>query len=347
MTETRISTTAPSGDVQAIGKSTECNLIVVRLVGHQGIGAAARSVAFLLLCLLAWYTGPGISQCKAQTFGPWSEPVNVAYPINTEFNDTYAILSRDGLTMYFTSDRPGGLGGDDLWVAKRESLSDPWQVPTNMGAPINTAANDSLAVLSSDEHVMFFHSTRGGGCGAGDIWMTRRHDARSEDWGPPVNVGCVLNTGFTEIAPAFFENPETGEVTLFYGSNRPGSEDFDVYASAVGEDGYFGPGVRVPELSSPKRDTRTFFRKDGLEAFVTSDRDGGLGGIDIWVSTRKTLSDLWSTPENIGSPVNSTFDDGSPWLSRDGTTLYFFSTRDGGHGKRDIWYTTRVKIGGE
>jgi hypothetical protein len=101
------------------------------------------------------------------------------------------------------------------------------------------------------------------------------------------------------------------------------------------------------ELSSPKRDTRTFFRKDGLEAFVTSDRDGGLGGIDIWVSTRKTLSDLRSTPENIGSPVNSTFDDGSPWLSRDGTTLYFFSTRDGGHGKRDIWYTTRVEIDGE
>jgi hypothetical protein len=154
----------------------------------------------LLFCLLAWYTGPGISQCKAQTFGPWSEPVNVPYPINTEFNDTYAILSRDGLTMYFTSDRPGGLGGDDLWVAKRESLSDPWQVPTNMGAPINTVANDSLPALSSDEHVMFFHSTRAGGCGAGDIWMIRRQDRRSEDWGPPLNVGCMLNTEFTEIA---------------------------------------------------------------------------------------------------------------------------------------------------
>jgi hypothetical protein len=301
----------------------------------------------LLFCLLAWYTGPGISLCKAQTFGPWTEPVHVEYPINTDSNDTYAILSEDGLTMYFTSDRPRGLGGDDLWVAKRESLSAPWQTPKNMRYPINTAANDSLPALSSDEHVMFFHSTRGGGCGAGDIWMTRRHNARSEDWGPPVNAGCVLNTGFTEIAPAFFENPETGEVTLFYGSNRPGSEDFDVYVSAVGEDGYFGPGVLVPELSSPKRDTRTFFRKDGLEAFVTSDRDGGLGGIDIWVSTRETLSDPWSTPVNVGSPVNSEADDGSPWLSRDGTTLYFFSTRISGYGKRDIWYTTRVKIGGE
>ena len=60
----------------------------------------------------------------------------------------------------------------------------------------------------------------------------------------------MVNTAATEIAPAFFENPETGQVTLFYGSNRPGSQGFDVYASPVGEDGYFGPGVLVPDFSS-------------------------------------------------------------------------------------------------
>ena len=97
----------------------------------------------------------------------------------------------------------------------------------------------------------------------------------------------------TEIAPAFFENPETGQVTLFYGSNRPGGfgglATFDVYASVVGEDGYFGPGALVPEFSSAGRDTRIFIRKDGLEAFITSDRAGGQGLIDIWTSTRETL----------------------------------------------------------
>jgi WD40-like Beta Propeller Repeat len=303
-----------------------------------------RSLA--LLCLLAWYAAPGTSLLRGDTFGEWSTPVNAGGRVNTEYNDMYAVLSRDGLTMYFTSDRPGGVGGDDLWFAKRLSLDAPWGEPTNMGAPINTIAADSLALLSSDEHVMFFHSTRAGGCGAGDIWTTRRQSTRSEDWEPPVNVGCVVNTAATEIAPAFFENPETGEVTLFYGSNRPGSQDFDVYASAVGEDGYFGPGALVPELSSNARDTRTFFRKDGLEAFVTSDRAGGVG-LDIWVSTREALSDSWSTPANLGSPVNSEFADGSPWLSKDGTTLYLFSTRTGGYGGRDIWYTTRVKIAGE
>src|SRR5262245_16342003 len=199
-----------------------------------------------LLCLLAYTATPNTARRSAETFGGWSSLINVGPPVNTEYNDMYAILSRDELTMYFTSDRPGGLGGDDLWFTTRASLDDPWGDPQNM-APLNSTAADSLAVLSSDEHMMFFHSTRQvGSCGAGDIWITRRHNKRSQQWGAPVNLGCVVNTAATEIAPAFFEHPETEQVTLFYGSNRPGSQDFDVYASAVGEDGYFGQGVLVP-----------------------------------------------------------------------------------------------------
>ena len=91
----------------------------------------------------------------------------------------------------------------------------------------------------------------------------------------------------------------------------------------------------MQELSSPGRDTRISIRKDGLETFITSDRAGGL---DIWTSTRETLDDLWSTPVALPYPVNTPAADGSPWLSRDGTTLYFFSTRTaGGFGGRDIW----------
>ena len=308
----------------------------------------------LTVGLLAWTLAtPGSSPQGAEVYGDWSAAFNVGQPVNTaEYNDTYAILSRDELTMYFTSDRPGGFGLDDLWFATREFSDAPWGTPQNLSA-LNTPALDSLAVLSSDEHVMFFHSTRPGGCGAGDIWMTRRQDRRSQEWDPPVNLGCVgsggtVNTAATEIAPALFENPESGQVTLFYGSNRPGSQNFDVYASPVGEDGYFAPGVLVPEFSSAGRDTRIFRRRDGLEVFITSDRFGGQGLIDIWTSTRETLSDPWPpTSIDVPSPVNGVCDDGSPWLSRDGTKLYFFSTRASGllcGTKRDIWYATREKI---
>src|ERR1700731_795722 len=77
MTETRISTTAPSGGVQAIGKSTECNVIVVRSVGHQGIGAAARSVAFLLIAALFAVSPP---QMSAATPDPVLEGIGVMNP---------------------------------------------------------------------------------------------------------------------------------------------------------------------------------------------------------------------------------------------------------------------------
>jgi hypothetical protein len=299
----------------------------------------------LTVCLLAWYLAdPGSSAQSKQEYGEWSGLFNVGPPVNTEYNDTYAILSRDELTMYFTSDRPGGIGGDDLWVATRESVDAQWGEPQNMGATINTPFADSLAFLSPNEHVMYFHSTRPGGCGLGDIWMTRRRNKHS-DWRKPTNLGCVVNTPAVETAPAFFEDPETDQAWLFYGSNRAGGiGDYDVYASPLGDDGSVGRGVLVREFSSPRRDTRIFIRKNGLEAFITSDRSDGQGLIDIWTSMRDTLSDPWPTPVDLPSPVNSASDDGSPWLSRDGTRLYFFSTRDGGYGQRDIWYATRDKI---
>jgi len=290
----------------------------------------------------------GQSTQAMTSFGEWSQPINIGPPLNTEFNDNYAVVTKNGLAIYFTSDRPGGFGGDDLWVSKRESVDSPWGDPENLGPVVNSQYADSLAVLDSSEHIMYFHSTRPGGCGetgTGDLWMSRRRGKVTNDnWSSPVNLGCIVNTSATEIAPAFYENEDTEQATLYFGSNRPGGiGDFDIYQSLSEDDHSFGSGVLVPELSSPKRDTRTFVRKDGREIFITSNRDGGVGLIDIWVSTRENPSATWSVPVNLGAVVNSSSDDGSPALSKDGTTLYFFSNRPGGHGQRDIWFTARDK----
>ena len=74
----------------------------------------------IAMALLTIAAAP-ILATPAVKFGAWSEPINVGPPINTEYNDTYPILTADGLTIYFTSDRPGGLGGDDIWVSRRET----------------------------------------------------------------------------------------------------------------------------------------------------------------------------------------------------------------------------------
>ena len=87
-------------------------------------------------------------------------------------------------------------------------------------------------------------------------------------------------------------------------------------------------------------------RYDGLEIIFSSNRPGGSGGIDLWFSTRRTTSDLWSTPANLGPVINTSTDDRAPYLSADGRTLFFSSDRVGDDfGGGDIWMTTRTGPG--
>src|SRR5262249_52778656 len=128
--------------------------------------------------------------------------------------------------------------------------------------------------------------------------------------------------------------------------------DFDIYVShATAADHLsFGPATNVAELNSPRRDTRTTIRRDGLEMFVTSNRAGsvpdatGAPSLDIWVATRASTADAWATPANLGAPINTPANDGAPSLSFDGRTLYFDSTRAGGFGSRDLYVATRDRV---
>jgi hypothetical protein len=315
---------------------------------HSERATSARWIFFLTsfgLCCFAGTWSAETGQSTEVVVGPWSRPVNVGPPLNTQYNDMYAVLTKRGLSIYFSSDRPGGLGGDDLWISRRESSDAAWGAPVNLRI-LNSPFADSLAVFDTSENIMYFHSDRPGGCGLGDLWMSRRARPSRDEWSVPVNLGCIVNTAFVEIAPAFYANDDLGLKTLYFGSNRPGGiGDFDIYETTTTDENletaFFGPGVLVPELSSPGRDTRTFVRRDGREIFITSDRADGVGGLDMWVAMRQNTSDPWSTPINAGEPLNSTAADGSPALSRDGGTLYFFSTRAGGYGGRDIWFTVR------
>ena len=280
----------------------------------------------------------------------WSAPQNLGSTINSTSIEQHPAISKDGLSLYFSSDRPVGLGGLDIYVSQRESLDAPWGTPVNLGSNINSDRNDTAPTLSPDGHRLYFHSFGRGGCGGADLFVSRRDEKRDDlGWEPAQNLGCVVNSPYNDAGPTIFEDEETGITTLYFTSTRPGGPgDFDVYASTrVRDEGEFGPAVLVPELSGPFRDTRTAIRRDGLEIFLSSASQGRVGGIgseDIWVSTRPTTLDRWSTPVNLGPTVNTTAFDGGPALSFDGTTLYFHSDRQGPSGNNDIWVTTRTKL---
>ncbi len=283
----------------------------------------------------------------------WTTPVNLGPVVNSTSNDQHPSISKDGLSLYFVSNRPGGYGGNDIWVTQRASVDDPWGTPQNLGAAINTEFNDFAPDLTIDGHHLYMNSDRPGGCGSSDLYVARRVDKRDDfAWGPPENLGCDVNTIYSEAGPLFFDDEANHRQVLYFTSlNRPdGLGDFDVYVSTrANDEDPWGPGTNVPELNGPYRDTRTAISRDGLELFLSSDvtgRPGGIGGQDLWVSTRATTSDLWSTPANLGPTVNSTAFDGAPALSFDGTTLYFFSARPGGIGQNDLYMTTRTRLRG-
>ena len=195
---------------------------------------------------------------------------------------------------------------------------------------------------------MFFVSERPGGVGGDDIWASWRTNIHDDfAWQPPINLGPGVNTATFDGGGAFFENDEAGTPLLFFGSTRaggPGGED--IYVSAQTAEGSFGPATLVSELSSPQADRRPTIRFDGLEIIFFSNRPGTFGGADLWASTRQSVFDSWSVPENLGPVVNSTSNDAPSYLSSDGRTLFFTSDRPGGFGGLDLYVTTRTKAHG-
>jgi hypothetical protein len=82
--------------------------------------------------------------------------------LSTPSSDLQPAITRDGLEMFLSSSRPGTLGSLDLWVSTRSSTTDPWSVPVNLGAPVNSAGADARASLSFDGTELYFQSNRGG-----------------------------------------------------------------------------------------------------------------------------------------------------------------------------------------
>ena len=290
----------------------------------------------------------------APRFSDWSAPVNLGPPVSTLLTgsppsgaDFNPFVSRDGLSLYFSSDRPGGYGGFDIWVSHRVMVDDPWGEPQNLGPNVNTPSVENSPALSPDGRRLYFQSDRPGGFGKLDLYVSERRRKRDDlAWQTSTNLGSNINTSFDEFSATLFEDDETGTATLYFTSNRPGVGGNDIYASKLNDDDEqvtFEPAILVPELSTPENDGSVVFRRDGLEVIQSATRPGSIGGNDLWVRTRASTSDPWSPPVNLGPVVNTQFQENRPALSRGGTELYFGSNRPS-PGGFDIYVSTRTKL---
>jgi hypothetical protein len=273
-------------------------------------------------------------------FGEWSTPQPFT-ALNSPLLEFPTFISEDGLSLYLQ--RGTGIAiGEDLWVSRRRTLESPWPPPERLPDTVNSSANDRGAAISPDGHWLFFGSDRAGGLGNFDIWASWRADVHDDfAWQPAVNV-AALNTSASESGPTFFQDDHAVQVYLV--SSRPGGPGAqDIYSSAWKQDGSFSPPELVVELSSPFSDQRPYFRPDGREIVIHSNRPGSLGGFDVWFATRRHTDEAWSTPENPAS-LNSASDDVTGVLSSDGRTFFFGSNRSG-EGS-DVYFATRERVPG-
>jgi WD40-like Beta Propeller Repeat len=265
--------------------------------------------------------------------------------LNTPFVDGCPIESPDGLSLYMASNRPGGVGLLDIWVARRPNRQAPWGPPENLGEPVNSAADDFCPTPIRGGGLFFVsREALPGACGLGDIYFTRYTEGGG--WSEPQHLGCAPNgpnSALDEQGPSYV--PASAGKPALYFSRSSGSVAGDIFVSrgVAGHD--FGPAAAVAALNDPSaNDIQPNVRKDGRELVFSSNRAGGFGAQDIWVATRRSVHDPWSAPVNVGTGVNTGASESRPSLSRDALTL-LFGRAPAPEGMSDIYVTTRERMG--
>ena len=294
--------------------------------------------------LLGLLEGPG----RANADFIFATPTNIGPPVNSSENESFPCLSADGLSLYFGSHRQGVLGEHDLYVTTRQTKTDPWGPAVNLGPKVNSSYSEWAPRLSANDLSLFFGSNRPGGYGNWDVWVARRTTI-DDDWGKPVNLGPNVN-GPGDEGPTIIS---ADGLSLFITSwNRPGGYGaFDAWVTtraSIKDD--WGESVNLgPPVNTSASEFCTGLSADELSLFFSAGffgpaRPGGAGGGDLWISTRSAKGKPWSEPVNLGPTINSWADEVHPYISADGSTLYFTSARPDGFGNGDLWQVSLVPI---
>jgi hypothetical protein len=270
-------------------------------------------------------------------------PVMVAELASSSHTDN-PTLTGDLLEIYFTTDRVSGNG--DVWFATRTTATAPFGTPAPVTA-VNSDSFETSSAISTDGLTLWFGSDRPGGVGANDIWVAQRA-TRASPWSAPVNV-VALNSPADDIPrPPGQHALVMPMASMKTTSNNPGPTNYQTYLATRATPGApFGAPVAIRELDYADRSTVDgFLTDDGLTMFFSSaplaepadaavsaldggkTADAGVANSDLFVAWRRSWNGPFSAPQPLEG-LNTPADERDPWLSPDGTTLYFTSDRGG------------------
>ncbi len=226
-----------------------------------------------------------------------------------------------------------------------EAVKKPRQFrPVNLGENVNGPGVDVYPSLTADGAKLFFTSRREGNVGgydriAGDFTDDIYYCVKQSDgsWSAAQNMGEGLNTKMSEGAARFSQD---GKQVFFVMCEAPGGHgSCDVYAAEIFGESWAKPVNLGKNVNSPYWESCPSPSYDGKTLYFVSNRDGGLGGYDIWES--KWENGAWSPARNLGPPVNTPGDELYPFLHADDQTFYFSSDYHTGFGGLDFFRCVR------
>jgi len=261
-------------------------------------------------------------------------PTNLGPAVNAPFSwQGEPSISADGLSLYFVSDRLGGSGDLDLWVAIRPTTDEDWGLPVNLGLTVNSISKDENPCISADGLELYFASNRAGSYGGHDIWVTRRL-TKDDVWGTPTNLGPIVNTDMMDISPCITADGLSLYLAC-YQRDRIGCYDLFLTERETTDSPWGNPNRLGPDVNYQYNDVTPSISADGLTLFYARG-DEPLSAC-LWMTTRATTSELWSPTVCLFSLFDASSFDYAPSVSSDGSILYFESRRSGGFGDSDIW----------
>ncbi|QCK16447.1 OmpA family protein [Mangrovivirga cuniculi] len=208
------------------GKPEEINIKTTGNIGTAGISADGRQ----LLVFVGNESDPGDLYTIHKIKGKWQAPVSLGKNINSRYTETAASLTSDGKTIYFASNRPGSIGGFDIYKSEKNEKG-VWGQAKNLGPVVNTEQNEEGPFIHPDQRTLFFTSEGHKSMGGRDIFRTVRANG---EWQTPVNLGYPINTTTDDNYFTLSADGETG----YFSSDRVGGQGGqDIYFFDMPEGG--------------------------------------------------------------------------------------------------------------